>query len=218
MNTPVEREIDAYRKIQARVSGNVIHEWDLTIFCAPGVMPPTNRVTRCFGSVIRSLEASSVLDLGCGTGILALIASRYAREVVGVDIDPRAIACAQHNTALNSIENVRFLLGDGYSPIGRQRFCLIISNPPFYPAEGITRPPASMCTNTDNALLYSLIRDVRQHLNPGGRALFVTSSLSDNNRVRNLLQAGELDFNCQLLHRGQGSSQDVYLWKVRGPK
>ena len=214
MNTSVEREIEAYNTIQAQVSGKVILEWDFTLFCAPGVMPPTNRVTRCFGSVIRQLKASSVLDLGCGSGVLALIATRYAREVIGVDIDPRAVACAKYNARLNNIKNVRFLLGDGYSPVGKQMFDLIISNPPFYPANEIAQPPASMCIKTENALLYSLIKGIRQNLNPWGKVFFVTSSLSDNVRVRKLLQNCDLNFYWQLLHNGQDISQDIYLWKV----
>lgn len=217
MSTLVAREIEAYRKIQNQTSGKVIFENGFALLCAPGVMSPTNRVTRCFGTVVSTLKASSVLDLGCGTGILALIVSRYAREVVGVDIDPNAVVCAQHNAVLNNIENVRFLLGDGYAPVAQQRFDLIISNPPFYPAQGIVQPPTPMCINTGRALLYSLIEDVRQHLNPCGRALFVTSSLSDNNQVRSLLQDNALDFSCQLLHQGRGHSQDIYLWKVKAP-
>lgn len=217
MSNPVEREIDAYRAIQARVSGSMVQEWGFSIFCAPGVMPPTNRVTRCLGALIRRLTATSVLDLGCGTGILSLIASRFSREVVGVDIDSCAIACAQYNAALNGIENVNFFLGDGYLPVGQQTFDLIVSNPPFYPAKGIVQPPAPICINTDKALLYSLIKGLHQHLNPGGNALFVTSSLSDNNHVKELLQESKLDFSCQLLHQGQGNSQDIYIWKVGLP-
>lgn len=214
MSAFVEREIKAYEAIQTRVSGKVIRESGLALFCAPGVMPPTNRVTRCFASVVGSLEASSVLDLGCGSGILALIASRYARQVIGVDVDPQAVACARYNATLNGVENVRFLLGDAYVPLGERRFDLIVSNPPFYPARGVARPPASMCVDGDGALLYSLIKGARQHLSPQGRVLFVTSSLSDNDRVKALLQDCALDFHCRLLHSGGETSQDIYLWRV----
>jgi methylase of polypeptide subunit release factors len=210
MSTSIEAEIEAYQTIQRQVEGKVIWTAGLAIFCAPGVMSPTNRVTQCFGSALRTICASSVLDLGCGTGILALIASQNAHEVVGIDIDPCAVACAQYNARLNGIKNVEFLLGDGYGSVAQRRFDLIVSNPPFYPGQA----PASMCIKDDKALIYSLIEGIRQHLNPHGQGYFVTSSLSNNNRVRELLQALELPFNRQLLHQGRGNSQDIYLWQV----
>lgn len=54
-----------------------------------------------------------VVDLGTGSGILALAASCFgAKRVVAVDIDPIAIATAETNARLNKIENVDFQLGD----------------------------------------------------------------------------------------------------------
>ncbi|MCP4358684.1 MAG: methyltransferase [Chloroflexi bacterium] len=210
----VEREIEAYTALQANVSGRVVQEEGLSIFCAPGVMSPTNRVTRCFAATLNGLSAAFVLDLGCGSGILALVAARCAREVVGVDIDPLAVACARCNADLNLTSNVRFLLGDGYAPVDGQMFDLIVSNPPFYAANGIASLPLPMC-QAENSLLNSLIQGVRTHLNPGGKALFVTSSLSDNGRVKADLQANHLDYSQRLLHRGYGRSQDIYLWQAK---
>jgi methylase of polypeptide subunit release factors len=214
VNTLIRREIESFRTILTQVSGQVVHERGLAIFCADGVLPPTNRVTRCFGAVIETLQAASVLDLGCGTGILALIASRSADEVIGVDIDPRAVACAERNAALNGIANVRFLVGDSYAPVAGQQFDLIISNPPFYPVDGIAHAPVPLCGDPENPLLDALVLGLPKYLKPGGRALFVTSSLSDNERVEWLLRQNHLVFSRQVLHAGEGGSQDVFLWEA----
>jgi len=210
----IQREIESYRHIQAHVRDRVVSEQGLVIFCADGILPPTNRVTRCFGAVVATLQAGSVLDLGCGTGFLALIASRFADEVIGVDIDPRAVTCARRNATMNSVTNVRFLVGDGYGPVAGQRFDLIISNPPFYPVSGITRSPTPLCVDPQHPLLDALILGIPRHLKADGQALFVTSSLSDNARVERMLSRSQLDFSCRLLHRGLGVSQDILLWRV----
>ena len=214
MDASIKREIESYRAIQAKASGCVVQERGFVTFCADGVLSPTNRVTRCFGAVIETLQASSVLDLGCGTGILALIASRFADQVIGVDLDPRAVACAQRNAALNDVANVQFLVGDSYVPVAGQRFDLIISNPPFYPAGEIAHAPSPLCVDPEHPLLDALILGIPKHLKPGGRALFVTSSLSDNEHVERLLRQNHLHFSCQVLHRGEGGSQDIFLWKA----
>jgi ribosomal protein L11 methyltransferase len=55
----------------------------------------------------------SLLDLGTGSGILALAAKRFgASDVVGIDNDPTAISTSKSNAQLNKIRNVHFQLAD----------------------------------------------------------------------------------------------------------
>ncbi len=57
----------------------------------------------------------SVLDYGCGSGILALVAKKLgAAKVVGVDIDPQAIEAAQHNALRNQCE-IAYYLPEAYT-------------------------------------------------------------------------------------------------------
>jgi methylase of polypeptide subunit release factors len=75
--------------------------------------------------------ARRVLDLGCGGGIQALLASRHAQSVVGVDLNARALAFARFNARLNDIRNVEWREGDLFAPVGGERFDLVVSNPPY---------------------------------------------------------------------------------------
>jgi ribosomal protein L11 methyltransferase len=68
---------------------------------------------RLLEEVTRRRKPRFVVDLGTGSGILALAASCLGAElVVAVDIDSIAIATAEANAGLNKIENVDFQLGD----------------------------------------------------------------------------------------------------------
>src|SRR5471030_1492333 len=74
--------------------------------------------------------AKSVLDYGCGSGILAMVAKKLgAREVVGVDIDPQAIESAHDNAARNHCE-VTYFLPDTFaqSQHATQRFDIVVAN------------------------------------------------------------------------------------------
>ncbi len=53
-----------------------------------------------------------VIDAYCGTGTIGLIASQYAKEVVGIELNPQAVADAENNAQINNISNVSFITAD----------------------------------------------------------------------------------------------------------
>lgn len=76
------------------------------------------------------LTGKSVLDCGCGTGILGIVASRLgANRVLGYDIDEWSSENAKHNAALNGVENLDVLLGDASVLDGvKEEFDVVIAN------------------------------------------------------------------------------------------
>ena len=70
----------------------------------------------------------SVLDMGCGTAVLAILASmRGAKPVTAIDIDEWAYNNALENTRLNNTEDIRVLLG-GAELLGDETFDIIFAN------------------------------------------------------------------------------------------
>jgi predicted RNA methylase len=112
-------------------------------------------------------HSRATLDLGTGSGILALVASRFSDTVVATDLNKRAIGFAEFNAGLNDIENIETASGDCFSPVTGRKFDLILSNPPFF----IT-PQADylFCDNTMelDGLCRRLIKEAPVHLNEDG--------------------------------------------------
>jgi ribosomal protein L11 methyltransferase len=70
----------------------------------------------------------SVLDYGCGSGILAMVAAKLgAGETLGVDIDAQAIEAAKFNAERNHCD-IGFYLPDDFTARGEQRFDVVVAN------------------------------------------------------------------------------------------
>ena len=74
------------------------------------------------------LNDKSILDMGSGTGVLSIVASKNgAKQVVGIDIDQWAFQNSIDNAKLNNTENISFLHGD-INIIENQDFDIILAN------------------------------------------------------------------------------------------
>ena len=75
------------------------------------------------------LKDKTVLDMGCGTSILAILASmRGAKSLTAIDIDDWCVNNSRDNIALNNIQNITVELGDANLLKGREPFDVIIAN------------------------------------------------------------------------------------------
>jgi methylase of polypeptide subunit release factors len=81
----------------------------------------------------------TALDLGTGSGLLALLLGRQARSVVATDVNPAALRYAALGAVLNDEPNVDVREGSLFESVGGARYDRIVSNPPF-----VIAPDASL--------------------------------------------------------------------------
>jgi len=134
--------------------------------------------------------AGRFLDLGCGIGVIGLVAAVESPglEVTLTDVNPRATMVAARNVERMGLGNVRVLTGSLYEPVEGEVFDVVVSNPPI--SAGMRR------------VVEPLVRGAREHLVLGGRLLVVVQS---NKGGRTL--AGFLDEwfgGHEVLERGSG--------------
>lgn len=121
-----------------------------------------------------------VLDMGTGSGVCAVVAARHSRHVIAVDINPAAVRCTAINVALNGVEDrVEVRHGDLFAPVARERFDVILFNPPFL--RGMPRDDRDRAwRSVDVAERFAA--GVADHLATGGAALVVLSSFGGATR------------------------------------
>jgi hypothetical protein len=115
-----------------------------------------------------------MLDLGTGNGIQGLLCAAHCQHVVSTDVNPRALAFAEFNAALNGITNLETRLGSLYEPLDGERFGLILSNPPY-----VISPESALVYRDSGLGPGEICRDVIHgagvHLEDGGYAQALVS-------------------------------------------
>jgi release factor glutamine methyltransferase len=134
---------------------------------------------------------ASVLDVGCGSGFLGLVAAKTAGRVLSVDFNPCALECTQENARLNGTPNIEVRKSDLFSNIS-ESFDLIIFNPPYLPTEA-DEPKDEESLAWDGGgngrqVIDLFLNDVSSHLVKDGRLLMLGSSLSDYEKTISVLE------------------------------
>lgn len=105
--------------------------------------------------------ADKVLDLGCGYGLVGVIAAMTvpAESVFMTDIDSRAVELSRKNLDRNGIKGATVVLGNGFESVAEAGFSLILSNPPYH---------------ADFSIAKSFIEKGFNRLAVGGKMIMVT--------------------------------------------
>jgi release factor glutamine methyltransferase len=155
----------------------------MLILRAPGVYAAQGDTHLLISALRREglAPGSRVLDVGTGSGALALTAAQLGGSVTAVDVSRRALGTAWANAALRG-KRIAVRMGDLLEPVRGRRFDLVLSNPPYVPSPNEQLPKHGPARAWDagpagRALLDRLCRDVPGVLAPGGVLLLVHSSL-----------------------------------------
>jgi release factor glutamine methyltransferase len=89
-----------------------------------------------FAEKLEVKSSDFVLDLGTGSGILAILAAKKARHVIAADINPHAVRCTKANASLNNMQGkMDFIQADLFSAFHGAKFDLVLFNAPYLPSE-----------------------------------------------------------------------------------
>ena len=110
--------------------------WSMNLMVSPATLVPRPEteilVERALMFIPRK-AAMRVLDLGTGSGAIALAIARERPlcEIVATDLSDQALAVAKQNARQLDVANVTFYHGDWIAPVHDQRFDIVVSNPPY---------------------------------------------------------------------------------------
>ncbi len=145
----------------------------------PGVYEPRED-SYLLAEATRRFANGTVLDLGTGTGIQGVTAAMKGCRVAFADISEEALECARENAAANGATG-EFLLTDMFTKVPG-KFDTIIFNPPYLPSAPLVNNHSAVPYLDGGIkgreLIDRFISGYMDHMNPGGIALLLESSLN----------------------------------------
>lgn len=142
----------------------------------PGVYD-TGVDTELMADVVSIGRGGNFLEVGCGSGAVALLLAKRGHHGIGVDINSEAVRNAECNRQRLGVPNVTFLISDVFDNV-RDRFDVIVCNPP-YNTRAVADEIDRMFWDPADEMKRRFFGQVRRHLRLEGRVFFGWADFAD---------------------------------------
>jgi len=162
-----------------------------------------------------------VLDMGTGSGVLAIEACQKADYVIGVDVNKKALSYARKKAKTMGLKNIKFVYSDLFSCFKRKKdvFDLIIFNPPYLPEQKGEDKFTKMQVSGGKKgyeILERFFSEASTHLAPNGKILVLFSTLTNKDKVHEIID--KYCFNYQKLAEESYDFETLFVYLAEKSK
>jgi release factor glutamine methyltransferase len=166
----------AYRNISIKVLPGVFH---------PGLFHSTSFILDYLSK--HPLQGKSVVEVGCGSGLIAIHCAKSGAKVTAIDLSEKAILNTSLNCRINSTP-VDIVHSDLFDSVPKQTFDWIIINPPYYAKKAEREEDLAWNCGEDFQYFKKLFRQLRDYAAPDSCTIMVLTRGCD---FRKILDLGE---------------------------
>ena len=132
------------------------------------------------GFILKELELTGkyVLDMGCGSGVLSVIAASKGARCLSVDKNPESVRCTMENASLNGVENsIEAFESDLFKGLkNMEDFDIIFFNPPYYRGVPADNFEMAFKAGEDFQIIKNFLSEAKTRLKKNGKICMIISS------------------------------------------
>ncbi len=184
--------------------------WSLPFAISPNSLIPRPETELLVEQALLRIAETSVLSIadlgtGCGNIAAAIGHERPDSKIIATDIDADTLSVARQNFENLGLMNIGCLPGSWCEPLGKRRFNIIVSNPPYIAAgdphlhqgDVAHEPGLALIAGSDGlSAIRVIIEQARHHLEPGGWLLLEHGFDQQDNVSRLFLQQDYINIQC----------------------
>jgi release factor glutamine methyltransferase len=209
--SPVQKERTARMSEVYQRQPYLIELDGIKLNVARGVFPPEQGyTTKLMAKVIKTYSVNTVLDMGCGSGYLALtLRKNGVPNVWAADLNQAAVECTKENIKNNpDLAPIEVVHSNLFSQISPEiKFDLIVFNQPFYYGNG----PFNVSPDEGRPLNERFLKEARNYLKSDGKILMNYSDLGDEiNNPKGTAELLGYQVKVKLMEQRESFSNEVY--------
>ena len=187
---------------------------NVSVVVVPTVFPPFLTIsTKLLLKFIetQTLKDKRFLELGCGCGIISILAAKKGAVVTASDINQTAIDALLEN-ALNNEVSVDAIFSDLFKNLKEKRFDIIIINPPYYPKNPTTIAESAWYCGSDFEYFVKLFSQLPSHMTLHTDVFMILSEDCELDKITEFAKSHKIRFQMQTTHKVAGEQN--YIFKL----
>ena len=157
------------------------------------------------------LQEKRFLELGCGSGLIAIMAAKQNAIVTATDINPVAVDFLKKNSMANGI-SVDIIQSDLFTAIPQQPFDIIAINPPYYKKDPVNAKEHAWYCGENGEYFSKLFDQLGKYMHKQTAVLMVLSDSPDMEMINGFAAANRFSISC--VHSKQNMLEKNFIFKI----
>lgn len=158
-----------------------------------------------------NLHEKSFLELGAGSGLIAIYAAKKNAKVTAIDINPVAVKYLELNSSKNNVQ-LQIIESDIFSNVEKQQFDIIVINPPYYKNDPKTYKDYAWFCGKDGAYFRCLFESLDNYIHNASQVLMILSEDCDLEMISALAVKNNFTMDC--IFRKKNIMEENMIFKI----
>lgn len=186
---------------------------NICVWVEPGVFPPFITIsTKLLLQFIEPLplQNKSFLELGCGSGIISILAAQKEAQVTASDINEIALEALQKNAVANHV-SLSIVYSDLFSEFKNRTFDYILINPPYYPKTPKNTAEKAWFCGQNFDYFEQLFHQLPDYLSATNKTYMILSEDCDLNTIGTIAARNNLKMTSIHCERVFGEQNTIFI-------